>query len=164
MTLIELFGVLSTRGLRLTRLGEELQCRGDQSQVSDDLKEALREHREAFLRCVPDSTEIIRGRLSCLVEWLNEAAPVEYKLEEEFWCSFDRQLEAAVETGDVDHLDAEIDRLKHLAVAHFLPFHTLPEPGETLVTFPGHELLDFTWEREAIMSVERGAVVDDEFP
>ena len=97
MTLTELFAKLSTRGLSVCRSGDELECTGDTSALTDELKAALVQHRHEFLRMLPDRRDVI-------------------------------------------------DRLKEQAVSHFMPYHPLPEPGETTVFFPGHHLLDFEWD------------------
>ena len=158
------FNELGGRGLRIERNGAELACRGDQDLLTDEIRQGLREHRGQLLTAIVDSKEEMRNRLTSLTKWLNEAAPDGYQLDETFWSTFDRELEEAIGTGDLNHLDEAIEKLKHRAVAHFMPWHGLPPVGGTIIHFPGHELLEFSWEREAIMSVEDGAEVDLDWP
>ena len=55
MTLIELFGQLSVRGMSVRRCGNRIQCVGNVDLLTDELKEALIKHRQEFLRVLPDS-------------------------------------------------------------------------------------------------------------
>jgi len=161
MTLSELFTELSRRGLTVRRNADDgLECIGNLDHLTDKIKTSLQEHRGEFLRLLPSPEKIAEERrviLDDFTEWLNLAMPDAYRLADHaaFWQEHDHQLTSAIDTGDILALKQVISELKDRTAIHFLPHHQMPKAGETLVVYPGHELLDFEWdERQTIQGVE----------
>ena len=75
----------------------------------------------------------IDQRIDHLTDWIPKATPANYVYDESFWIEWDRDLQTAIGTGNIELLDERIVIMKERAVAHYLPFHRLPGPGETLV-------------------------------
>ena len=109
MTLTELFQQLSTRGLTVQRIVDNLGCRGDQSLLTDELKQALQEHRQEFLRLLPEpmSDDEVQRALTDLAEFLNREMPDDYRLScnPNFWTEFDQQTEQAVAAREARAFD-----------------------------------------------------------
>jgi len=137
MTLIELFAALSNRGLTVQRTGDGLECRGDQSMITDEMQQALKEHRDVFLKTLPKpmTAAEVEVALVDLREWLNTEMPDEYRLScnESFWQDFDRATEKAVTAKSA----AAFDQLKAKARAEFDTFtRMLKRPCTICSTVP----------------------------
>lgn len=129
MTMTELFTELNQRGLTVHRAGDELECRGDLSLLTDELRATLHEHRNEFLRLLPRpmSADEIEVALRDLVELLNREMPSGYRLScnEEFWRDHRRDVNRFGETGDPNALE----KIKADALAEFREF-------EHMATYP----------------------------
>jgi len=122
MTLIELFTELSSRGLTIRRVGDDLECRGDQSMITDEMQQALKEHQDVFLKTLPKpmTAAEVEVALVDLREWLNTEMPDEYRLScnESLWQDFDRATKNAVAARDA----TAFERLRAKAKAEFDTF------------------------------------------
>ena len=122
MTLTELFQQLSTRGLTVQRIDDNLGCQGDLSLLTDELKQALQEHRQEFLRLIPlpMSDDEVKQALTDLADFLNREMPEDYRLScnPDFWTEFDQQTEKAVAAREA----RAFDRLKADAKEEFNHF------------------------------------------
>jgi hypothetical protein len=122
MSLSELFLQLSSRSLTVCRVGDELECQGDQSLLTDEMQQAMKEHRQVFLDTLPKplTPAETEAALVELKDWLNENRPNDYRLScnESFWREFDQLTEKAVESCDA----IAFDQLKTKASAEFDEF------------------------------------------
>jgi hypothetical protein len=80
------------------------------------------------------------------VRWLNLAAPEGYKVSDYslFWRAVDDEVNEAFETGDPAFVKETLVEIKSVIANHFARF-ARPNPGETVVVYPGHPLAGFDW-------------------
>jgi hypothetical protein len=125
MTLIELFTQLGSLGLTVQLAGDDLECRGNQSQLTDELRQALKEHRQVFLDNLPKPLMPAEtdAALVDLRDWLHQNMPGDYRVScnETFWQEFDQLTDTAVESNDA----TAFGQLKEMAEAEFDEFTRL---------------------------------------
>ena len=150
-TLSQLFESLAQRGLNVVRTGTStLEITGRLQDATPELLESLKHHRDVFLSTLSirkSEAERIAEAQSEYVDWLNQAMPPGYRLNEhlDFWEKHDRRLNVLIEIGDADFLQDYLETIRRNVVWHFLPHHPKPELGKSIIFFPGHALVDYSY-------------------
>jgi len=122
MTFPQLLSVLADRFLRVRRLpGDRLECYGD-GDLDDDLVLHLQEHRDEFLRLLPEPRARARDIHKLMVEALNEAMPSTWTGTPEQWAvlnEIDEDILLGLNSGDPDVTREDCERYEEHARSFF---------------------------------------------
>jgi hypothetical protein len=118
-SLNELFTALNERGLAFSRTSAgELQVTGDTSRLNDAIRQAIGEHRQTILSCLPQASpespairtaNAIRQQLDEFALWLQRFA---FWAQESYLSSIDKRLAEAVDTQDLQSVGRQIEALR----------------------------------------------------